>query len=139
MSGGIARNAIIVFAVATAVVATATLKERGRAAASRNIVEEERGTARSPGLPRLLDLGADKCIPCRQMAPILVELKTEYAGRATIDFIDVWKNPKAGQPYGIRTIPTQIFFDRNGKETWRHEGFLAKDAIVNKLEELGAR
>ncbi|MBW7904628.1 MAG: thioredoxin family protein [Phycisphaerae bacterium] len=95
-------------------------------------------TVATPRIPRMVDLGADKCIPCKQMAPILAELKTEYAGRATIEFIDVWKNPHAGKEHGVRLIPTQIFFDREGKEVWRHEGFLSKAEIVAKLKELGA-
>jgi thioredoxin 1 len=90
------------------------------------------------GLPRMIDLGADKCIPCKAMAPILVELRNDYAGRATIEFIDVWKDPGAGETYGVRLIPTQIFLDRDGKEVWRHEGFLPKAEIIAKLKELGA-
>src|SRR5512136_711906 len=73
-------------------------------------------------LPRLVDLGADRCIPCKMMAPVLKELKAEYAGRLEVDFIDVWKNPDAGEPYKIKLIPTQIFFDASGKELFRHEG-----------------
>lgn len=96
-------------------------------------------TATGERLPRMLDLGADKCIPCKQMAPILAELKVEYAGRATIEFIDVWKNPEASKQYGVRVIPTQIFYDINDREVWRHEGFLGKDDIVARLKELGAR
>lgn len=88
-------------------------------------------------LPGLVDLGADKCIPCKKMAPILKELRAEYAGRATVDFVDVWKNPSAGRMYGIRVIPTQIFYDREGNEVWRHEGFLSKEAIIAKFKELG--
>lgn len=95
-------------------------------------------TAATAGLPRMLDVGADKCIPCKQMAPILVEVRKEFTGKAAIDFIDVWKNPSAAEPYGVRVIPTQIFFDRAGKEVWRHEGFLSKAEIVAKLKELGA-
>ena len=91
----------------------------------------------TPGLVTMVDLGAHKCIPCKMMAPILRELEKEYAGRAEIDFIDVWKNPRAGEGYGIRTIPTQIFYDRNGNEVWRHEGFLSKEEIVAKFKELG--
>jgi thioredoxin 1 len=90
-------------------------------------------------LPRVIDLGADKCKACKELAPILVELKKEYAGRAIVEFVDVWKNPKAADPYKIRVIPTQIFFDRDGKEVWRHEGFLAKKEFVAKLAELGAK
>lgn len=90
-------------------------------------------------LPRLLDLGAEKCIACQKMAPILEELKAEYEGRAVVDFINVWKNNEAAQEYGIAAIPTQIFFDRDGKEVWRHVGFLSKEAIVAKFVELGVK
>jgi thioredoxin 1 len=90
-------------------------------------------------LPRVVDLGADKCIPCKQMAPILVELRKEYEGRVIVDFIDVWKNPNAGEPYKIRIIPTQIFFNAEGKEVWRHEGFLSKAEFVAKFAELGVK
>ncbi len=88
-------------------------------------------------LPRLVDLGAGKCIPCKMMAPILEELKTEYAGRLKVDFIDVWENPDAGKGYGIRIIPTQIFYDASGKELFRHEGFFSKADILAKWKELG--
>jgi thiol-disulfide isomerase/thioredoxin len=89
------------------------------------------------GRPRLLDLGAGKCIPCKKMAPILDELKEEYAGRMDVEFIDVWQNRDAASQYGIQSIPTQIFFDASGKELFRHEGFFAKEDILNKWEELG--
>ena len=88
-------------------------------------------------VPRLVDLGADRCIPCKAMAPILKELKTEYAGRLEVEFIDVWKNPDAGKEYQIRIIPTQIFYDAKGKERFRHEGFYGKKDILAKWKELG--
>lgn len=88
-------------------------------------------------LPRLVDLGADKCIPCKMMAPILEELKTTYAGQLQVDFIDVWKNPDAGEQFGIRVIPTQIFYAADGKELFRHEGFFAKEDMLAKWKELG--
>jgi len=94
-------------------------------------------TKPSAPLPRLVDLGADKCIPCKMMAPILKELKTEYAAVFNVEFIDVWKNPDAGQKYGIRVIPTQIFYDASGKELYRHEGFFAKEDILAKWKEFG--
>lgn len=90
-----------------------------------------------PKLPRLVDLGADKCIPCKQMAPILRELKSAYAGSLEVEFIDVWKNPEAAKPYKILLIPTQIFYDANGKERFRHEGFFGKEDILEKWKELG--
>ena len=88
-------------------------------------------------LPKLIDLGADKCIPCKAMAPILKDLKTEYAGRMDVEFIDVWKTPDAGKAYKIKLIPTQIFFDASGKERFRHEGFYGKEDILGKWKELG--
>lgn len=88
-------------------------------------------------LPRLVDLGADRCIPCKMMAPVLADLKTNYAGRLEVEFIDVWKNPDAGKQYKIRLIPTQIFFDASGKELFRHEGFFGKEDILARWKELG--
>ena len=91
----------------------------------------------STALPRLIDLGAGKCIPCKMMAPILEELKTEHAGRFEVVFIDVWEDPSRSEEYGIKLIPTQIFFDASGKELFRHEGFFSKADILAKWKELG--
>jgi thioredoxin 1 len=88
-------------------------------------------------LPRLVDLGASKCVPCKMMAPILEDLKKEYEGRVAVEFIDVWKNPEAGKEYGVRVIPTQIFYGADGKESFRHEGFFGKEDILSKWRELG--
>jgi thioredoxin 1 len=88
-------------------------------------------------LPKLLDLGAGKCIPCKMMAPILEDLKKEYAGKMIIEFVDVWQNPDTGKQYGIDVIPTQIFYNADGKELFRHSGFFAKEDILGKWKELG--
>ncbi len=88
-------------------------------------------------LPKLIDLGADKCVPCRKMAPILEEAKKLYAGLAEVEFIDVWKNRDAGSKYGIRTIPTQIFFDAAGNELFRHEGFFSMEDIQKQFASMG--
>jgi hypothetical protein len=71
------------------------------------------------------------------MAPILQELKKEYTGRLEVQFIDVWENPAAGDKFGIKLIPTQIFYDASGKELFRHEGFMSKEDILAKWKELG--
>jgi len=88
-------------------------------------------------LPRLIDLGAGKCIPCKQMKPILDELKRDYAEQFETVFIDVWENREEGPKYGIRIIPTQIFFTVDGKERYRHEGFMSKKDILAKWRDLG--
>ena len=89
------------------------------------------------GKVTMIDLGATECIPCKMMAPIIEELKIRYSGRADILFIDVWKDPVQAKAYGIHTIPTQIFFDRNGREVFRNIGFMDKKRIVDILSKLG--
>jgi thioredoxin 1 len=147
-------KALIVLALAGAIVATVAIKaqnnqEKPANAAAQAVITEPQATAvvdpapeaepveKSAALPKLVDLGADKCIPCKAMAPILEELKTEYAGTFEVQFIDVWKNPNAGQEHGIRTIPTQIFYGADGKEIVRHEGFISKESILTVWKELG--
>ena len=88
-------------------------------------------------LPTLVELGSDKCIPCKAMAYILDELRKEYDGKMKVVFIDVWKNPDRGSKYNIRLIPTQVFLDGSETELFRHEGFFAKDDILKKWKELG--
>lgn len=92
-----------------------------------------------PGMVTMVDIGAKKCIPCKMMAPILQELQAEYRERAAVIFIDVWENPEAAPKFSIRTIPTQIFYDAQGKEMTRHEGFMDKQSIVSMLTKLGVR
>jgi thioredoxin 1 len=91
------------------------------------------------GTVTMIDIGARQCIPCQMMEPILKELEKEYQGLAAIVFIDVNKNVAEGHKYRIRSIPTQIFYDREGKEVFRHEGFLDKASIVAQLEQLGVK
>jgi len=123
---------IVVSALVVLVAAAFALKERNKPVSESPAVP----VAAQP-LPKLLDLGATKCIPCKKMAPILEELKKEYAGKMEVEFIDVWQNPDAAAKYGIRLIPTQIFYDATGKELFRHEGFFGREDILGKWKELG--
>ncbi|MHC1729191.1 MAG: thioredoxin family protein [Syntrophobacteraceae bacterium] len=93
------------------------------------------------GKVTMVDIGARKCIPCKMMAPIMEELEKEYdkTGKAAIIFIDVWENKDQGKKFGIRSIPTQIFYDKDGKEVSRHEGYMDKEQIVAMLEKLGVK
>ncbi|MCE5322043.1 thioredoxin family protein [bacterium] len=90
-------------------------------------------------LPKLLDLGATKCIPCKMMVPVLDDLKKEYKGQLEVQFIDVWKDQSAAKKYKIQSIPTQIFFDAKGKEIYRHTGFISKDDIVKAFKDHGIK
>ncbi len=95
--------------------------------------------ALASGRPTLVDFGARSCIPCKKMAPILEQLEMEYRGRANVIFIDVWQDNKAGRPYRVQMIPTQIFFDATGKEASRHIGFLDRQPIVDTFKKLGVK
>lgn len=122
----------IVIVLAVVVVGVIVMKKGGGSA-----LPPPTGSPLTSGLPRLVDLGSTTCIPCKMMAPVLEDIKTEYAGRMQVEFINVNTQPKAVKPYGIQVIPTQVFFDAVGKELWRHEGFIAKDDILAKWRELG--
>lgn len=89
------------------------------------------------GKVTMVDIGAKKCIPCKMMAPIMEKLEKAYEGKAHIVFIDVWENRDQAPRFGIKAIPTQIFFNENGEEVWRHEGFLEEKTIVDRLTEMG--
>jgi thioredoxin 1 len=100
--------------------------------------EAEKKTALAPSsIPRLLDLGAGHCVPCKMMKPILTELQTDYAEQFETIYIDIAETRAAAEQYGVRVIPTQIFFDAEGNELFRHEGFMAKEDILAKWAELG--
>jgi thioredoxin 1 len=84
----------------------------------------------------VVDLGATTCIPCKMMIPVLDALEKQYQGKASIVFIDVWENPDQATKFGIRAIPTQIFFDKTGKEIYRHEGFLDQKPFGEMLDKM---
>lgn len=90
-------------------------------------------------LPKLLDLGSTKCIPCKMMVPVLDELSKEYKGQLDVQFIDISKNPSAASKYKIQSIPTQILFDANGKEVYRHAGFFPKNDILKAFSDHGIK
>ncbi|MEJ5365084.1 MAG: thioredoxin family protein [Desulfosoma sp.] len=91
------------------------------------------------GMVTMVDLGAHECIPCKMMEPVLKEVQKEYEGKAAVVFIDVWKDRQAAPKFGIRVIPTQIFYDKDGREVFRHEGFLDKKSIVHVFTKLGVQ
>lgn len=89
------------------------------------------------GMVTMVDLGSDKCIPCKLMAPILKDLQKEYDGKAAIVFLDVRSHSDAQKDFRAFVIPTQIFFDKEGKEFYRHEGFFSKEGILGILKKAG--
>lgn len=115
---------------------------------------------KSYGVPIIIDFGADSCIPCKEMAPVLEKLNKELKGKAIIQFVDVWKYPGLAEGYPIRIIPTQILIDKDGKpyvpievklrglsmyeskdtkeHTFTtHEGGISEEALLKILKEMG--
>ena len=88
-------------------------------------------------LPRLIDLGSGSCVPCKMMMPVLDALRSDFAGQIEVVYIDVKENRAEAQAYNIRVIPTQVYVSASGEELWRHEGFMARGDIVERMRELG--
>ena len=99
--------------------------------------EEDFSKALKSGRPVLVDFGSNSCMPCRQMRPILQEVKKEHSEKAEVLVIDVYKYQNLAREYKIRMIPTVAFFDSNGKEVHRHQGFMSKKAILEQLKKMG--
>lgn len=127
---------VILLAVAAAAAGVIAMKQNNASSSAQTISESSDSIPSTP-LPRLVDLGSVKCIPCQAMAPILEALRRDFDGKLQVTFIDVWKDRAAGEAYDIRIIPTQIFFDAAGKELFRHEGFYSREEILGKWRDLG--
>ncbi len=91
------------------------------------------------GMVTMVDLGASGCIPCNIMSGIVDSLQKQYKGRAAIYFINIRNHPEEGPKFGISVIPTQIFYDKSGREVYRHEGVMLQGAIIAKLQSLGVK
>ncbi|MCX6568070.1 MAG: thioredoxin family protein [Candidatus Aminicenantes bacterium] len=84
-----------------------------------------------------LELGADRCIPCKKMQPIMKEIAAMFPDRVQVVFYDVWKDPAPGEKYRVQLIPTQVFLDQKGKEIARHVGLFPKEEILELLKKHG--
>ncbi len=83
--------------------------------------------------PVLVDMWAIWCGPCRMVAPILEDISKDYAGRVIVGKLDVDSNPGTTSRFGIRNIPTILFF-KDGKLVDKQVGAVPKAVIVRKLE-----
>ena len=95
--------------------------------------------AQAAALPAILDFGRGTCVPCRQMMPVLDELREAYAGVVEVRYLDLAEqhNAERAREFGVKLIPTQVFVAADGAEVFRHEGFIPREAIEQKLRELG--
>jgi thioredoxin 1 len=99
--------------------------------------KEEFYSALKSGRPILVDFGANSCIPCRQLRPILDEIRKEKAGKVEVLVIDVYKHQDLSREYKVQVIPTLVFFDANGNEVFRTQGFMPKAALLEHLAKIG--
>ncbi len=127
------RTTRILAVAAVAVVTAVVVAARG----GRPAAPAPSSAPASAQIPRLVDVGAGKCIPCKAMAPILEQLRADYAGRLEVTFVDVWKYPDQAAPYAVHMIPTQIFYSADGRELARHQGFMSRDEILAQWKALG--
>ncbi len=86
-------------------------------------------------VPVVVDLWAEWCGPCRLIGPLIEEMATEYEGRAKMTKLDVDNNPQTAVKYGVRNIPTVLFF-KNGEVVDKQVGAVPKKVLVEKLEAL---
>ncbi|MCU0596404.1 MAG: thioredoxin family protein [Desulfobacterota bacterium] len=91
------------------------------------------------GMVTMVDFGAPFCAPCKAMYPFLEKLEKEYRNRAAIIVLDVGKSPELCDKYGITELPTQVFYNPQGKEVYRHKGFMKEETIVKQLKKMGVK
>lgn len=80
------------------------------------------GEIKAYGMPTVIDFGSDSCIPCKEMAPVLVTLNSEWQGKAAVQFMDVWKYQEGVRDFPVQVIPTQVFFNADGTPFVPSEG-----------------
>lgn len=88
-------------------------------------------------LPKLIDFGSMLCLPCKEMAATLEEVKREYEGRVLVLVVDVYENYDLAMAVGVQVIPTQIFYDADGNEVFRNAGVMTKEQIVAQFKKMG--
>jgi thiol-disulfide isomerase/thioredoxin len=93
--------------------------------------------ARRSGKPTMIEFGATGCVPCDMMQPILDNLRKDYPDKLNVVFVHVGEEQVLASRFGIQAIPVQVFFDAQGKEVFRHTGFLAENEVTKQLVKMG--
>lgn len=128
---------ITVLALMITVFFTSSCGQNSKVAPKQDSVTKEQQTSKHK--VTFIELGSVRCIPCKQMQPIMKSIEEKYGLQVKVQFYDVWT--PVGKPmadkYNIQLIPTQVFLDENGKEFFRHEGFFAEDELIKVLKTKG--
>jgi Thioredoxin domain-containing protein len=137
MAWKVKRTAAFALAIACLCLAFAVTAElAGSADAASPQVPGQAPVVPVKGMVTMVDFGADYCPPCRLMEPVLKTAEREYKGRAAVLVIDVTQHAALATSFGVRVIPTQIFFDKSGREVARHEGYLERKALNGQLDKM---
>jgi thioredoxin 1 len=89
-------------------------------------------------IPVLVDFWAERCPPCRKVAPILDELAREYAGKASFAMVNVDQNSSLATQYGVMSLPTLILF-KNGKPLQQVVGLRPKEELCSLLDDYAGK
>lgn len=100
--------------------------------------KEKIDAARSKGIPVFVDFGKTTCIPCKMMVPVLDSLTKKYKGKMDVVFVNVGEEGDYAFKMGVTMIPTQILFDKNGKEVSRHVGYIPVEDCEKMINKTGA-
>ena len=87
----------------------------------------------------LKEFGSNRCIPCRKMKPLLVEITNEYKGVLKVEILEIKDHLEEAKKYGITLIPTQVLLDPKGNVQWKHVGFIPKEDVESVLHEKGIK
>lgn len=98
------------------------------------IKKEPKPPAKPKPLVTFIELGAESCIPCKMMKPVMQEIQTEYGDKISVIFYDIKKQRAMASTYKVRVMPTQVFLDKKGREFYRHEGFFPKEDIIKLVD-----
>lgn len=128
---------ILVVSFVYGFMATATMPGQHKA----NVLQPKTSRPITKPLVTFVELGSVKCIPCRQMQPVMKAIEEKYGDQVSVVFHDVWTDTgrEYAEIYKIRLIPTQVFLDGKGKEFFRHEGFFPEEEIHKLLQKRGLK
>ncbi len=105
--------------------------------ASRSVPSPEAVLEGEQDLPVMINVGISTCPPCRTMASVLLDLKQDYQHVFSIHYYDMHKHENVEEKFDIRIVPTQVFYASDGRELFRHEGYISDQNILKQWQELG--